>query len=269
MANEIQNGRKFEKFLTFCLQENLNPKYIKVSSNLKDAVKVKCQICRTEVLLSDMMHHCTSTHHITLSEYEKLCGSRKDHLIENVSHQCILCSDVLLLDILVLEDHFEKIEHTKSLKEYQKELKYFICDKCSKKYNNEKSLKVHKSRSHNSKSTLECPEKCGTFLTSRGSVKKHLLSHQPRDLWPHQCPLCKKRFQAKGDVTVHLKTRIHQMEKFNFKTEENECNLTIEDNENFVSNEDFEELFKSIDKNISEAKQICSDFQLALTKFQL
>ena len=268
MANEIENGRKFEKFLRFCLKENIDPNHLKVSSNLKDAVRVKCKICQTIVLLSDLKQHCTSSHQITLPEYEELNGSGKEHIIEKVFHQCNMCGEVLLFDILELKKHFHEIEHTKSLTEYQKELKYFNCDKCNKKYKKETSLNIHKSRSHNSKSTFECPEKCGTFLTSQWGVKKHLISHQPRDLWPHQCHLCKRRFQAKGDVTAHLKTKIHHMKTLSLKTEENECNLKIEDSKSFVSNEDLEDLFKSIDKNISEAKEIFSDFQLALAKFR-
>ena len=129
----------------------------------------------------------------------------------------------------------------------QNERKLLKCDQCLSKYKTVKSLNIHKSRSHNSKSTIECPEMCGAFLTSQSSLKKHMITHLPRNLWPHQCPLCKKRFQAKADVSVHLKTKIHQSEY-----------------ESIVSEKDFDILFKKIDETIAEANKILSPFNLAV-----
>ena len=151
-----QYERKILKFLRFGLQEKLDSKNLQISSNLQDAVKVRCQICQTILLLSDLKQHCRSNHQITLPEYEDLYGSRK-------VHQCSLCGEVLLLDILELKEHFDEIKHEKSFKDYQKEFiiydSFYYCDECARKYKNKKSLETHKSRSHNSKSTLECPEK--------------------------------------------------------------------------------------------------------------
>ena len=255
-----QYERKILKFLRFGLQEKLDPKNLQISSNLQDAVKVRCQICQTILLLSDLKQHCQSNHQITLPEYEDLYGSRKVHIIKQIFHQCSLCGEVLLLDILELKEHFDEIKHEKSFKDYQKEFiiydSFYYCDECARKYKNKKSLKTHKSRSHNSKSTLECPEKCGAFLTCQSSMKKHMMSHLPQDLWPHQCHLCKKRFQAKVDVTKHLKSRIHQNDK-----------VKMDENESIVTYEEFEILCKSIDANIAEAKEILCAYNMALSKF--
>ena len=84
------------------------------------------------------------------------------------------------------------------------------CSVCGKKYNRSKSLDIHIGREHNSKALFECPEKCGKMLTSKNAIKKHTLSHLPKDMWPYECPKCPKRFQAKSDIPKHLNSQIHK-----------------------------------------------------------
>ena len=48
------------------------------------------------------------------------------------------------------------------------------------------------------------------MLTTQAAIRKHLLSHRPEEEWPHKCPLCPKKFQARGDIPKHLKTKIHE-----------------------------------------------------------
>ena len=83
------------------------------------------------------------------------------------------------------------------------------CDVCGVKYEKFRSLEIHKRRSHNENLKVECPEGCGKLLSNTNAIKKHLLSHRPEEEWPYECPLCHKKFQARGDIPKHLKTRIH------------------------------------------------------------
>ena len=84
------------------------------------------------------------------------------------------------------------------------------CRVCGAKFDKFKSLKIHMGRIHNKKAQVACPEGCGKLLTTQHAVKKHLLSHRPEQEWPHECPLCRKRFQARGDIPKHLKTKLHE-----------------------------------------------------------
>ena len=72
------------------------------------------------------------------------------------------------------------------------------CPHCSARYEVYKSLEVHIQRTHNEKKT-KCPE-CGKGLSGPGSIKKHLLTHRPETEWPHECPLCHKRFQVQINI---------------------------------------------------------------------
>ena len=84
------------------------------------------------------------------------------------------------------------------------------CQVCGAKFDHLKSLTIHIGRYHNHKSMVPCPEGCGKMLTTQAAIRKHLLSHRPEEEWPHKCPLCPKKFQARGDIPKHLKTRIHE-----------------------------------------------------------
>ena len=85
-----------------------------------------------------------------------------------------------------------------------------ICNICDVKFEQLKSLKIHMGRSHNEKAKFPCPENCGKMLTSANAIKKHLLSHRPEEEWPYECPLCHKKFQARGDIPKHLMTKLHE-----------------------------------------------------------
>jgi len=83
------------------------------------------------------------------------------------------------------------------------------CQKCPAVFQKHRSLVVHRQRMHNPKLTAKCNE-CGKHLSSKGSMKKHLLSHKPEHLWPYECPICHKKFQARADIPKHLMTKLHE-----------------------------------------------------------
>jgi hypothetical protein len=41
-------------------------------------------------------------------------------------------------------------------------------------------------------------------------MKKHLLSHRPKETWPWFCEFCDEKFQAKGDIPRHWMTIKHR-----------------------------------------------------------
>ena len=84
------------------------------------------------------------------------------------------------------------------------------CQDCGVKYDKYRSLEIHRQRTHNARARVECPEGCGKLLSSTTAIRKHLLSHRPEHEWPHACPICGKRFQARGDIPKHLMTKLHE-----------------------------------------------------------
>lgn len=88
----------------------------------------------------------------------------------------------------------------------------FVCPHagCGNVYARLRSLESHIKRIH--KVYLggsQCPH-CGKRLSSQNAIRKHLLSHRPKEEWPFTCVLCKSRFQAKGDLPKHLMTNLHK-----------------------------------------------------------
>ena len=83
------------------------------------------------------------------------------------------------------------------------------CEDCGTLFEKFKSLEIHKRRVH-MKGEFLCPQNCGRRFLSKHAVKKHLLTHMPRKLWPFRCPLCGQMFQGIGDIPKHLKTSYHR-----------------------------------------------------------
>jgi len=85
---------------------------------------------------------------------------------------------------------------------------------CQARFTMKRSLDAHSRRLHNKKLTFQCPyPSCGKWLSSHQALPKHLLSHCPREQWPYKCPLCHRRFQAKGDLPKHLDTNQHKKDR--------------------------------------------------------
>lgn len=82
------------------------------------------------------------------------------------------------------------------------------CHVCGVKFNKLVSLTKHMGRVHNPRLVYQCPE-CPKRLSTRTSIRKHLLSHRPEGEWPFVCEFCGKRFQAKADLPKHFFTRRH------------------------------------------------------------
>ena len=70
---------------------------VRLSNNIKDAVKTVCQVCKTEVPFDNMRGHTKREHEMGISEYKLTFGQLDDNLVEAVFHKCKLCSDKFLL----------------------------------------------------------------------------------------------------------------------------------------------------------------------------
>ena len=118
------------------------------------------------------------------------------------------------------------------------------CEVCGAKFDHLKSLTIHIGRSHNHKSMVPCPEGCGKMLTTQAAIKKHLLSHRPEEEWPYKCPLCPKKFQARGDIPKHLMTKIHEADNVPEKGTRAWFDLIYHDDPTYVYENKMRELHK-------------------------
>ena len=83
------------------------------------------------------------------------------------------------------------------------------CPFCGEVYAKTASLEKHIGRNHNPNLSVKCPE-CPKKLSNKNAMKKHLLSHRPKDTWPWFCEFCDEKFQAKGDIPRHWMTIKHR-----------------------------------------------------------
>ena len=78
---------------------------MRLSNNIKDAVKTVCQVCKTEVPFDNMRLHTKREHEMGISQYKQTFGQLDDNLVEAVFHKCKLCSDKFLLSADVIAKH--------------------------------------------------------------------------------------------------------------------------------------------------------------------
>ena len=96
-------------------EKNIEKSY---SNNMKDACRVKCKICDKEVTMSTMRRHVREVHCLQLTEYTEIYGDHKKHIVQKIHHQCGICKEVLLLDVLEIGSHLKGRRHGISHKKY-------------------------------------------------------------------------------------------------------------------------------------------------------
>ena len=85
----------------------------------------------------------------------------------------------------------------------------YNCEICGHVYSKLGILQTHWKQAHNPNAKFKCPE-CPKALSSRQSVKKHMLSHRPESDWPVSCELCDRRFTGVQELQKHFTTPKHK-----------------------------------------------------------
>ena len=83
----------------------LEEKPVRLSNNIKDAVKTVCQVCKTEVPFDNMRCHTKREHEMGISDYKITFGQLEDNLVEPIYHKCKLCSEKFLLSADAIAKH--------------------------------------------------------------------------------------------------------------------------------------------------------------------
>ena len=113
----------------------------KFSSDMTDACKTICQVCKMPVTLNYMRNHTKNFHGISINDYKNKFGNHRDQIVEEVYHKCGICCEEMLLDADNIHLHVKR--HKISLKDYN--AKYITGSKTSPKRkllkNKNKSLK--------------------------------------------------------------------------------------------------------------------------------
>ena len=113
-----QNGVSTERLLklqSFCDAIGINVKEVRISSSKEDFVRVECQLCNKSTKYHSFYAHTKLVHNMVLKVYEQKFGKRINHVRDKVLHQCVDCSDFMILDCKEIQNHiqglsFEKVE---------------------------------------------------------------------------------------------------------------------------------------------------------------
>ena len=86
------------------------------SSDMTDACKTICKVCKVQVTLNYMRTHSKNKHKMTINEYKDMFGNHRDHIVKEVHHKCGFCQEEILLDADSIHLHVKR--HKVSLKDY-------------------------------------------------------------------------------------------------------------------------------------------------------
>ena len=75
-----------------------NVKSLRFSNQTADTVLTICQLCHSQQYFVNMRAHTRKAHQLSISDYKAEYGALKDHIVEEIYHECGICSKALLLD---------------------------------------------------------------------------------------------------------------------------------------------------------------------------
>ena len=87
------------------------------SSDMTDACKTICKVCKVQVTLNYMRTHSKNKHRMTINEYKDMFGNHRDQIVKEVYHMCGFCHEEIMLDADSIDLHVRR-RHKISLKEY-------------------------------------------------------------------------------------------------------------------------------------------------------
>lgn len=108
----------------------------------------------------------------------------------------------------------KKFHHPYSLKNHLNThlgLKPYLCNECGSSYTTPSNLRSHFKRVHSGEKKpiqkLHLCHNCGESFSRASHLKRHTLrKHMPNVEKNFECPICKKKFLEKSDVTGHIKS---------------------------------------------------------------
>jgi len=93
-----------------------DPANCKISDNMADCCKTRCEVCGKTFSLVNMRSHTLSAHKMRITKYKEVYGPL--NLLEEVWHACYLCGQLVLLDNDHLGSHI-KSAHKLAEKTYK------------------------------------------------------------------------------------------------------------------------------------------------------
>ena len=91
-------------------------KSLKFSNHTKDSVQTVCQLCQGHFYFVNMRNHTRKAHQLSISDYKAKYGALQDHIVEEIYHECGICSKAMLFDSDSMNHHTKK--HGLTHKEY-------------------------------------------------------------------------------------------------------------------------------------------------------
>ena len=91
-------------------------KSLKLSNHTKDSVQTVCQLCQGHFYFVNMRNHTRKAHQLSISDYKAKYGALQDNIVEEIYHECGICSKAMLFDSDSMNHHTKK--HGLTHKEY-------------------------------------------------------------------------------------------------------------------------------------------------------
>ncbi|VEN39108.1 unnamed protein product [Callosobruchus maculatus] len=172
----------------------------------------KCEECDRGFVTNQEYHNHLGAKHGTSRHICNVCGRacydkaalqnhmarHADNYTTNTDIKCELCGKTFL------QERYLRHHHSRM---HQTDGGTHVCDHCGKTVSSKRSLRDH-LLIHEGLKPIECKE-CGRGFALRTTLKLHMRTHTGDR--PYKCTLCSKSFTQKTPLTVHM--RIHTGER--------------------------------------------------------
>jgi len=222
-----------------------DPANCKISDNMADCCKTRCEVCGKTFSLVNMRSHTLAVHKMRITQYKEVYGPL--NLLEEVWHACYLCGQLVLLDNDHLGSHI-KSAHKIAEKTYKDQ--YIVSrytqrsDKNTKaqyqdcegnKRGDEKEMSKTRAGSGGKVADVVegnpfvCKEKdCGMAFRWKSNLKRHnLLVHAKERNFSCPAPGCGKDFGTRANLERHMTIHGEQVSKIAPELETSVDRMTV------------------------------------------